>query len=202
MTVSPSDTEAAPAETTDPLAEFAAAVAAAVGGEGAAAFGTAKVRVPAARWVESVVAARDEFHLVFFSFLSAIDWTNDVAVGDPLQAETEERFEVLCTLADLSHGRRVTLSTDVSKDGARIGSLVDVFPGAGWHEREAHEMFGIVFDGNPDMSPLYLPDGFQGHPLRKSFPLLAREVKPWPGKVDVEGLPGDDEGPSEENPEA
>jgi NADH-quinone oxidoreductase subunit C len=203
VTVSPSDTEAAPADTSDPLAEFAAAVAAAVDGEGTAAFGTAKVRVPAERWAESVAKVRDEFHLIFFSFLSAIDWSNEVAVGDPLQAETEERYEVLCTLADLSHGRRVTLSSDISKDDPHIGSIIEVFPGAGWHEREAHEMFGIVFDGNPDLSPLYLPDGFQGHPLRKSFPLLAREVKPWPGKVDVEGLPGgDDDGPSEENPEA
>jgi NADH-quinone oxidoreductase subunit C len=201
VTVSPSDTDAAPVEAADPLAEFASAVAEAVGGEGTAAFGTAKVKIPAERWVESVTVARDTFHLVYLSFLSAIDWANDVAVGDPLQEETSERYEILCTLGDLSEGRRVTLSADISKEDARIASIVDVFPGAGWHEREAHEMFGIAFDGNPDLSPLYLPDGFQGNPLRKSFPLLSREVKPWPGKVDVEGIPGDDS-PSEENPEA
>lgn len=201
MTVSQSDTDAAPVDGADPLADFASAVADAVGGEGSAAFGTVKVKVPADRWAEAVTAARDSFHLVFLSFLSAIDWSNDVAVGDPLQEGTDERFEILCTLSDLSVGRRVTLSTDISKDDPRVGSIVDVFPGAGWHEREAHEMFGIVFDGNPDLSPLYLPDGFQGNPLRKSFPLLSREVKPWPGKVDVEGMPGDDS-PSEENPEA
>ncbi len=68
-------------------------------------------------------------------------------------------------------------------------------------------MFGIDFVGHPDLSHLYLPDTFLGHPLRKSFPLLSREVKPWPGTVDVEAMPGrgDDEepeGPSEENPEA
>lgn len=201
MTVSQSDTDAAPVDGADPLADFASAVADAVGGEGSAAFGTVKVKVPADRWADAVTAARDTFHLVFLSFLSAIDWSNDVAVGDPLQEGTDERFEILCTLSDLSVGRRVTLSTDISKDDPRVGSIVDVFPGAGWHEREAHEMFGIVFDGNPDLSPLYLPDGFQGNPLRKSFPLLSREVKPWPGKVDVEGMPGDDS-PSEENPEA
>lgn len=201
MTVSQSDTDAAPVDGADPLADFASAVADAVGGEGSAAFGTVKVKVPADGWADAVTAARDTFHLVFLSFLSAIDWSNDVAVGDPLQEGTDERFEILCTLSDLSVGRRVTLSTDISKDDPRVGSIVDVFPGAGWHEREAHEMFGIVFDGNPDLSPLYLPDGFQGNPLRKSFPLLSREVKPWPGKVDVEGMPGDDS-PSEENPEA
>jgi NADH-quinone oxidoreductase subunit C len=65
-------------------------------------------------------------------------------------------------------------------------------------------MFGIEFDGHPQLIKLYLPEGFLGHPLRKSFPLLSREVKPWPGKVDVEGMPGqeDEDEPSTENPEA
>jgi NADH-quinone oxidoreductase subunit C len=68
-------------------------------------------------------------------------------------------------------------------------------------------MFGIMFEGHPNLTHLYLPDSFLGNPLRKSFPLLSREVKPWPGTVDVEAMPGgevdeEDEGPSEENPEA
>ena len=53
-------------------------------------------------------------------------------------------------------------------------------------------MYGIVFDGHPSLRHLYLPSEFEGHPLRKDFPLLAREVKPWPGLVDVEPMPGDD----------
>ena len=55
-----------------------------------------------------------------------------------------------------------------------------------------HEMFGIDFKGHPDLRNMYLPMDFEGHPLRKDFPLLARLVKPWPGIVDVEPLPGDD----------
>jgi NADH-quinone oxidoreductase subunit C len=60
-------------------------------------------------------------------------------------------------------------------------------------------MFGIAFDGHPSLRHLYLPAEFEGNPLRKDFPLLAREVKPWPGLVDVEGMPGggDDEEASE-----
>jgi NADH-quinone oxidoreductase subunit C len=79
-----------------------------------------------------------------------------------------------------------------------------LYSGANWHEREAHEMFGIEFTGHPQLIKLYLPEAFQGHPLRKSFPLLSREVKPWPGTVDVEGMPGhqDEDEPSTENPEA
>jgi NADH-quinone oxidoreductase subunit C len=58
-------------------------------------------------------------------------------------------------------------------------------------------MFGITFNGHPHLSHIYLPGGFEGNPLRKDFPLLAREVKPWPGIVDVEPMPGDDEGGDE-----
>jgi NADH-quinone oxidoreductase subunit C len=52
-------------------------------------------------------------------------------------------------------------------------------------------MFGIHFAGHPDLRNMYLPSGFEGHPMRKDFPLLARMVKPWPGIVDVEPLPGE-----------
>jgi NADH-quinone oxidoreductase subunit C len=52
-------------------------------------------------------------------------------------------------------------------------------------------MFGITFDGHPGLRHLYLPGEFEGHPLRKDFPLLARLVKPWPGIVDVEPMPGE-----------
>ena len=111
------------------------------------------------------------------------------------------RFEVLCAVGDLSEGRLVVFSTELGREDPRIASLVEVYPGANWHEREAAEMFGITFEGHPEPEPLYLPEGFEGHPLRKSFPLLSREVKPWPGTVDVEDIPSRDE-PSTENPEA
>ena len=205
MTTSPSDTTEAPAP--GPLGQLADEVAQAVGGSAVVTFGTIKVTVDADRWTESVKTIRDQFGMVFFSWLSAIHWANDVAVGDPLSDEVTERYELLCTIGDLSEGRRVTISTDLDISTPRIASLVDVFAGADWHEREAHDMFGIVFDGHPGLDPLYLPNGFTGHPLRKSYPLLSREVKPWPGKVDVEAMPdsdadAEDDGPSTENPEA
>ncbi len=121
-----------------------------------------------------------------------------MAVGEPADdAENlEERFEVLCRLSSVTNSDAAILVADVPKDDPSIASIVDTFPGAGWHEREAAEMFGIDFPGNPNLTKLYLPDGFEGNPLLKSYPLLSREVKPWPGTVDVEDMP------STENTEA
>ncbi len=202
MTSSPSETETV----THPLQEFADNVAAAVGGVAEINFDTVKVKVPPDTWVASLTKARDELGLVFFSWLSAIDWSKDVEVGDPYPLEVEERYELLATVGDLTVGRRVVFSTDLQKDLPTIPTLIGVYAGADWHEREAHEMFGIEFEGHPNLANLYLPDSFLGNPLRKSFPLLSREVKPWPGTVDVEAMPGGGdeaaEGPSEENPEA
>jgi NADH-quinone oxidoreductase subunit C len=62
-----------------------------------------------------------------------------------------------------------------------VESLVDLYPGAAWHERETYEMFGIVFARHPDLRPLLLPPEFEGHPLRKEFVLASRVAKPWPG---------------------
>ena len=86
---------------------------------------------------------------------------------------------------------RIHLKADIPEDSLAIGTWTDVFQGANWHEREVWEMFGITFIGHPDLRHIYLPGGFEGHPLRKDFPLLARVVKPWPGIVDVEPMPGE-----------
>ncbi len=196
MTSSPSETE------TSPLQEFADRVAETIGGVAEISFDTVKVRIAPEDWVGAHVKARDELDLVFFSWLSAIDWANDVAAGDPLNEEVDERIELMSALSDVTDGNLVILSTDLDADDPAIPTLIEVFVGANWHEREAYEMFGIRFEGHPNLIHLYLPDAFIGHPLRKSYPLLSREVKPWPGKVDVEAMPEKSEEPSTENPEA
>jgi NADH-quinone oxidoreductase subunit C len=141
--------------------------------------------------VSAATAARDETQLGFFSWLSAIDWSKEVAVGEPVEAvdDLEERYEVVCRLSSPVDETAVILSTTLSKDDAVLDSLVPVYAGAAWHERECAEMFGIDFRGHPNLIKLYLPQEFEGYPLRKSFSLGAREVKPWPGHVDVEELP-------------
>ena len=71
--------------------------------------------------------------------------------------------------------------TRIPRDPPVLPSATTVYRGAAWQERETHEMFGIEFDGHPGLDPLLLPDGFEGHPLRKEFVLAARAAKPWPG---------------------
>jgi NADH-quinone oxidoreductase subunit C len=182
------------------------------------------IRVATDAWAEAALIARDKASLRFFDFLSAIDWLpspygryEDSAVDVPFPppmpdrsaavpgyAGGETRLQVLASLAKVGTADRVLLKADVPDDDPRVPTWIQAYSGAAWHEREAHEMFGIRFDGNADLRNIYLPSEFEGHPLRKEFPLLARVVKPWPGIVDVEPMPGgdDDEEPTEEVAEA
>ena len=99
------------------------------------------------------------------------------------------RFQALCRLYDTDRHVGITLKADLEDEHPAISTVVDLFRGADWHERETWEMFGFAFTGHPGLRHLYLPGEFEGHPLRKDFPLLAREVKPWPGIVNVEQIP-------------
>lgn len=121
---------------------------------------------------------------------------------DPSTFETglaggDTRFQVFARLLNLAeHGLGIILKVDVPpaadapNEPGSIESITSVFPGADWNEREVFEMFGIGFDGHRNLRALYLPSGFEGNPLRKDYPLLSRHVKPWPGIVDVEPMPG------------
>jgi NADH-quinone oxidoreductase subunit C len=141
----------------------------------------------------------------FFGFLSAIDWMpspygrgEDDPTAEPVERDStirqgvtggDTRFQMLARVVDLDRHVGVTLKADVPDDAAVVDSWSAIYAGANWHERECHEMFGIGFNGHPDLRNMYLPTGFEGYPLRKDFPLLARMVKPWPGIVDVEPMP-------------
>ena len=164
------------------------------------------VRVTPAAWRDAGLALRDQgFH--YFCFLSAIDWMSSPfgrGEDDPSQPAPERsteirqgvtggdtRFQVFARVTDIERHVGITIKADVPDDTQVVDSWVTVYAGANWHERETHEMFGIGFAGHPDLRNIYLPTDFEGHPLRKDFSLLARIVKPWPGIVDVEPLPGE-----------
>ena len=83
---------------------------------------------------------------------------------------------------------------DCTSDTEPVAPTVsDLWPAANWHERETYDLLGITFSKHPDLRRILMWDGYPYHPLRKDFPLLARRIKPWPGIVDVEQMPGDDE---------
>jgi NADH-quinone oxidoreductase subunit C len=109
-------------------------------------------------------------------------WKTGVAGG-------ETRFQVFARFHSIRRKLGVTVKADLDDDSPSVASIHDIFFGAEWHERETWEMYGFAFEGHPDLRHIYLPGQFEGFPLRKDFPLLAREVKPWPGLVDVEDLP-------------
>lgn len=131
----------------------------------------------------------------------------DLASGSATEYEHgfaggETRFQVFARVAYIGGQTKnfgLTLKVDVPDDTLALSTWTKVYAGADWHERETHEMFGIDFAGHPGLRNMYLPTGFEGHPLRKDFPLLARHVKPWPGIVDVEQMPSND--PEESSPE-
>lgn len=134
-------------------------------------FGELTADVEAADWLDSVRSCHDALGLVFFDWLSAVD-------------ETDGRFSVVTHLYDPGGHRRLLVRTQVTETAdapGRLPTLTGVYAGASWHERETFEMFGIGFEGHPNLVPLLLPDGFEGRPLRKSFVLAARVAKPWPG---------------------
>ena len=154
-------------------------------------FDTLKINVDISSWINTHKILKKDFNLSFFNWLSAVDWDNEVKTGDAPKEPVTPSFEILSCLSQTNSNNIVISTTVISKENAEIESLVDVFAGANWHEREAYEMFGINFLNHPNLTKLYLPDDYEGNPLLKSFELISREVKPWPGDVDVEGMPED-----------
>ena len=169
------------------------------------------VRIEASQWGRAGRALSD-LGFTFFDYLSVIDWspspwgkseepptTPVVIPDDPAQLDHgttggETRYQVIARLYSPAQKVGLHLKSDVPGDTMTVPTWTDTFFGAEWHEREAWEMFGVVFEGNRrTLDHLYLPGDFQGFPGRKDFPLLARHVKPWPGLVDVEAMPGEPE---------
>ena len=173
------------------------------------------LRVRTDAWRHTGTIVRDVLGFHWFSFLSAIDWMpspfgrgeDDPTEPAPVRRTDirhgytggDTRMQVFARVSSLEQHIGITSKADVADgpDGGIVDSWSTVYAGANWHERETHEMFGIRFAGHPDLRNMYLPTGFEGHPMRKDFPLLARIVKPWPGIVDVEPLPGEPEGQGE-----
>ncbi|MBI4547183.1 MAG: NADH-quinone oxidoreductase subunit C [Ignavibacteriae bacterium] len=84
----------------------------------------------------------------------------------------EDRFEVVYNLYSLKNKFRLRLKVRVDEADLHVPSVTGVWSTANWHEREAYDMYGIIFDGHPDLRRMYMPEEFEYYPLRKDFPLM------------------------------
>ena len=136
------------------------------------AYGLVTADVPAEHWVTAAATARDDAELdgSFFDLLTVVD-------------DHPRGFDVVVRLWSVSLRHGFLLKTSCPREQPSVPSLRGVFAGAAWHERQAAEMFGLVFAGHPDPAPLLLPPGGVRHPLRKEHRLASRD-EPWPGAVD------------------
>jgi len=123
------------------------------------AYGELTLEAEAARIVDVLTFLRDDPDCQFFCFtdLSGVDYP-----------QREKRFDIVYLLLSPKLNRRVRVK--IATDEA-VPSIVSVFPAADWYEREAYDLFGILFDGHPDLRRILTDYGFDGHPLRKDFPM-------------------------------
>ena len=130
--------------------------------------GVPVVRLVPARLLEAMTFLRDD-PACRFDLLS-----NLCGMDLSLSRPEGPRFDVVYHLYSVEHTHVMTVKAGVA-EGAEIPSMVPVWLTAGWHEREAYDMFGIVFAGHPDLRRILMPDEFDAFPLRKDFPLEGRE---------------------------
>lgn len=95
-----------------------------------------------------------------------------VDLGGTDRFTDEDRFEVFYNLVSLGRNKRLRLKVRVDEDDPVVPSVTGIWRAANWNERECYDMFGIRFDGHPDLRRMYMPEDFDYHPLRKEFPLL------------------------------
>ena len=125
------------------------------------AFGQLTLSIDAAKVVDVVRYLRDDPGCRFVSFIdvTAVDYPG-----------REKRFDVVYHLLSPTLNERIRLRAQASET-TQVPSIIEVFPGADWFERECYDLYGVIFTGHPDMRRLLTDYGFDGHPLRKDFPL-------------------------------
>ena len=113
------------------------------------------VTVPVEQWLAFLGFARDTLGCRYFCHLTAVDWK-------------AEGFDVVCRVENLSSGLGLSVKTRIARD-ASCPSLTDLYRGADWMERECYDLFGIRFEGHPDLRRILLPTDWEGYPLRKDY---------------------------------
>jgi NADH-quinone oxidoreductase subunit C len=148
-------------ETLDTLGKTIASALAASATGYAVAYHELNVLVRAADIVAVMRFLRDDPHCLFINLIdiTAVDWPS-----------RERRFDVVYHLLSPKHNARVRVKCETD-EATPVASIIEVFAGADWFEREVYDLYGIAFTGHPDMRRILTDYGFEGHPLRKDFPL-------------------------------
>jgi NADH-quinone oxidoreductase subunit C len=122
--------------------------------------------IPNERWLEFAGAAREAGFEVCVD-VTAVDWMR----------QRPDRFEVVANLLSMQHRLRLRMITTAPRQDPTVASLVPVWPGANFAEREVYDLLGITFEGHPDLTRILMPDEWEGHPLRKDFGVGAVPVQ-------------------------
>jgi len=109
----------------------------------------------------------EPFLMNFLVDITAVDWLD----------RRESRFDVVYQLMSLTYGSRLSIKVAVPEEDPKLASLVELWPAANFLEREVWDMFGIVFEGHGDLRRILMYDEFQGHPLRKDYPILRKQPR-------------------------
>ena len=131
----------------------------------AEAYGEVTAIVPREAIVDACRALRDEYGFDMLADLCGVD----------RGPEEDPRYEVNYHLFSTTHHGRLRLKVVLSEDEARVHTVTHLWKTADWHERETFDMFGVVFEGHPDLRRILLPSDFDGHALRKDYPLRGYE---------------------------
>ncbi len=120
-----------------------------------------------AELLETVAAMRDDGFVMLLD-VTAVDYL-EAPLRDLPPTVDSERYELVVTLISHTSRERVRLRVQVPAGDLTVPSLFDIYPGAEALERETYDMFGLIFEGHPDMSRILMPDDWTGHPLRKDY---------------------------------
>ena len=124
---------------------------------------------------ETVVIKRDALeavcHFLRDDTRCSFEIMMDLTAVDRLEMNESPRFEMVYHFKSLTHARRLRLKVRLTEDDCKISSIHHLWKAVDWYERECFDMFGIVFEGHPDLRRILMYDEFEGHPLRKDYPI-------------------------------
>ena len=137
------------------------------------------LRVGRERLVEVCTLLRDDPQLRFehLADVTAVDYLLYDPDGGPPGEGRTPRFDVVYHLYSIGRGHRLRLKVAVDEADPVVPSLVGVWPAANWGERETYDMYGLQFSGHPNLTRILMPEEWQGHPLRKDYPLIEEEIE-------------------------